>query len=84
MRPRFALGMIYVMAFFALYCVALITPQLWHVLQTVPTGPEQERVAQELAKRAIQPRLLLALGLAIGTTAIGMAKGWLPGTRPPV
>ena len=43
-KPRFTLGILYVMAFFFVYCFALAGPALWNVLQTVPPGPETSRV----------------------------------------
>jgi ABC-type Fe3+ transport system permease subunit len=80
-KPRFTLGIIYVMAFFFAYCFALAGPALWEVLTTVPPGPEQEALASRATQEALQSRLWIALAAAVATTALGMAKGWLPGTR---
>ena len=82
-QPRFTLGLFYLAVFFILYCLALIAPELWKVLQTHPPGPEQEQAAAEVAQRAIRGRLLLAVLGALATTAIGSTLGWLPGMRPP-
>ena len=82
-QPRFTLGLFYLAVFFILYCLALIAPALWNVLRTVPPGPELEQAAAEVAKTAIQGRLLLALMGSLATTALGSKLGWLPGMRPP-
>lgn len=83
LQPRFTLGILYILVFFFVYCFVLVAPALIEVLRTVPPGPEQERLAAEAAQRAIQPRLWIALALAVATGAFGMAKGLLPGTRAP-
>jgi len=81
-RPRFTLGVIYLMGFFFVYCFALAAPALWEVLRTVPPGPEQEEIAARAAQQAVQSRVWIALLAAVATTGIGMAKGLLPGTAP--
>lgn len=81
LQPRFTLGIIYILLFFFIYCFLLVTPSLIEVLRTVPPGPEQEEIAREVAREAIQPRLWIALALAVATTAIGVSRGLLPGTR---
>jgi hypothetical protein len=80
-KPRFTLGLIYLMGFFFAYCFALAGPALWDVLQTVPPGPEQEALASQAAQEAVQSKLWIAFAAAVVTTAAGMAKGLLPGTR---
>ncbi len=82
-QPRFTVGLFYLAGFFFLYCLALIAPALWQVLQTVAPGPEQEQAAADAARKAIRGRLLLALLAALVTTALGGKAGWLPGMRPP-
>jgi ABC-type sulfate transport system permease component len=82
MKPRFTLGILYLFAFFFLYCFLLVAPALWEVLQTTPVGPEQEEVAARVAKEAIQPHLWIAFVAAVATVALGMGRGVLPGTRP--
>lgn len=81
LQPRFTLGMLYILIFFFVYCFALIAPELIEVMRSVPTGPDQERIAQEVAREAVRPRLWLALALAVTTGALGIATGVLPGTR---
>lgn len=81
-RPRFTLGVIYLMGFFFAYCFALAAPALWQVLRTVPPGPEQQEIAAQAAQQAVQSRLWIALLAAAATTGIGLAKGLLPGTAP--
>jgi hypothetical protein len=82
-QPRFTIGLFYLAGFFFLYCLVILAPDLWHVLQTVPPGPEQEQAAAEVARQAIRGKLLLALMAALATTAIGGRAGWLPGMRGP-
>ena len=82
-RPRFSLGLFYLAGFFFLYCLIFIAPELWHVMQAVPPGPDQEKAAADAAQQAIRGRLLLALMASLATTALGSKAGWLPGMRPP-
>jgi hypothetical protein len=63
------------------WALVLIAPTLWHVMQTVPPGPELERAAQEAAREAARPRLLLALALALVTVVLGARSRVLPGIR---
>jgi hypothetical protein len=80
-RPVAMLGLLYFAAFFLAYCMLLVMPELMEVLETVPTGPEQEAAARDLAKEAIRPHLLLAFALALATTALGAHYKKLPGFR---
>jgi len=82
-QPRFTVGLFYLAGFFFLYCLVLIAPQLWSVLQSVPPGPDQERLAAEAAREAIRGKLLIALFASLATTALGGRVGWLPGMRAP-
>ena len=83
-QPRFTVGLFYLAGFFFLYCLVLIAPELWQVLQAVAPGPEQEQAAAEAARKAVRGRLLPALLAALVTTALGGKAGWLPGLRPPL
>ena len=67
--------------FFLAWCMALVLPELMEVLETVPTGPEQEEAAYELAREAVRPRLYVAFALGLGTTALGAYYKLLPGFR---
>ncbi|MGH0031792.1 MAG: hypothetical protein ACQGVC_18545 [Myxococcota bacterium] len=81
MRPRFTLGMLYLFAFFFLFCLLLVAPALWEVLHSMPPGPEMEAAANRAAREAMQGKMLLAFALATAATGAGMYTGWLPGTR---
>jgi hypothetical protein len=81
-QPRFTLGLFYLFAFFILYCLILVAPELYDVARTVPVGPEQEQAAQEAVRQAVRPRLPIALAAAVLTTALAGRAGWLPGMRP--
>ncbi len=82
-QPRFTLSLLYLFGFFLLYCLLFIAPELYEVLRNVPTGPEQEQAAQEVARRAVRPRLPFALAAALVTTVAAARAGWLPGMRRP-
>ena len=81
MRPRFTLGMLYLFAFFFLFCLILVGPALWEVFQNIPPGPEQEEAARVAAQEAIRGKLHIAFGLATLAAGAGMYKGWLPGPQ---
>jgi hypothetical protein len=80
-RPRFTLTILYFCAFLLLFCAALALPALFEVWRTLPPGPEQEAAAREAARRAVGPRLPIAVLAALATTAIGLAARVLPGLR---
>lgn len=79
--PRFTLSLLYLFGFFLLYCLILVAPALFEVAATVPPGPEQQRVAEQVAKEAVQPKLWLAMVAAVATTGLGIYARALPGLR---
>jgi ABC-type uncharacterized transport system permease subunit len=81
-RPRFTLSVLYLFGFFFLYCLLLVAPSLWEVLRTVPTGPEQQEAAQQVAREVIRPRLWIAVVLSAVTTILGAHYRVLPGIAP--
>jgi hypothetical protein len=82
-RPSFTLALVYVVAFFLLYAFLLIMPELTAVLRDVAPGPEQERIAQEVARDAFAPRALWALLLALCSVGLGGYLQVLPGLKRP-
>jgi hypothetical protein len=80
-RPSFTLALVYLLAFFVVFSLLLIMPELMGVLRDVAPGPEQERVAQEVARQAFGPRALYALGLALAAVGRGSDRRVLPGLR---
>jgi hypothetical protein len=82
-QPRFTLGMLYLFGFFFVFCLLLIAPSLFEVLQEIPTGPAQQAAAERIAREAIQPRLWMAVGLSATTTILGAHYRLLPGFRDP-
>ena len=80
-RPRFTIGIAYLVGFFFLYAVLLLVPALTDVLATVPPGPEQEEVAKEVAQRTFRPLLPVAAGLSLISTLLGAFFEILPGLR---
>ena len=81
LRPSFTLALFYLAGFFLLFSFLLILPELLSVLDRVPAGPEQQRVAQQVAREAVRPRLLPALLLAMGAVGLGSYLRLLPGLR---
>ena len=80
-QPHATLAILYLFAFFLLYCFILVAPALWQVLVSVPPGPEQQAVAEQIARETLRPRLLLAFLAALASVAFGTWKRILPGTR---
>jgi hypothetical protein len=83
-QPRFTLGLLYVAGFFFLFCLLWVAPPLLDLFQRLPPGatPEEEqRMASELARRVVQPRLGIAFAAALVATAVGAYAGILPGLR---
>lgn len=80
-QPRFTVSILYLLGFFFLYCLLLVAPALWEVLQGVPTGPEQQVAAEAAARGVGSTRLWLAMGLSGVTTILGAHYRVLPGLR---
>ncbi len=80
-RPRFLLSLMYLAAFFVFYCFVLMAPELFEVLQSVPTGPEQERLAEQVARETLAPRLPVAIALSLATVGLAAYYQRLPGLR---
>lgn len=74
--------LLYVAAFFVLYCLLFALPDLVRLAITTPPGPEQEELAKQLAYTAVRPKLLIVFVAAVATVAAGAYTGWLPGLRP--
>ena len=66
-----------------LFAFLLILPDLLAVLRDIPPGPEQEQMAREVARQAAKPRLLWAVGLALGAVGLGAYLEVLPGLKRP-
>ena len=82
-QPRFTLSLLYVAAFFFLFCMVLVAPSLYEVWQTVPAGPEQQEEAKRLAQEVVQPKLRIAFVAAVAATALGAYTRVLPGMKAP-
>jgi hypothetical protein len=82
-RPSFTLAVVYLLAFFFLFAFLLILPELLAVLRDVEPGPEQERVAQQVAREAFAPRAPYAVLLALASVGLGSYLRVLPGLRRP-
>jgi hypothetical protein len=81
-RPRALVGLLYFAALFLVFAMILILPELLPVLDALPPGPEQEALAEEVARNAARPRLPYAFLLALLTIALGAYYRVLPGLRP--
>jgi hypothetical protein len=80
-RPQFTLSLLYVFAFFFLFCLMIVAPALYEVWQTMPPGPEQEAAAERAARTAMGSRSYVALFAAVAVTAVGAYARALPGLR---
>ncbi len=77
------MALLYVGGFFLVFAFLLILPELLAVLRDVPPGPEQERIAREVAQQAAAPRLPWAVGLAVAAVGLGSYLQVLPGLKRP-
>ena len=80
-RPRFTIGIAYLVGFFFLYAILLLIPAMTDVLANVAPGPEQEEIAKEVAQRTFRPLLPVAAGLSLISTLLGAFFEILPGLR---
>ena len=80
-RPRFTIGVAYLVGFFFLYAILMLIPAMTDVLASVPPGPEQEEIAKDLARRTFAPLLPVAAGLSLISTLLGAFFEILPGLR---
>jgi hypothetical protein len=80
-QPRFVLSLLYLAAFFVFYCFVLMAPQLIEVLNTVPTGPEQQELAEQVARETLAPRLPIVIALTLVTLGVLGYYQRLPGLR---
>ncbi|TDI25757.1 MAG: hypothetical protein E2P06_04070 [Acidobacteria bacterium] len=81
-RPRFTLGIFYLLGVFFLYAMLLVMPEMIQALKTIPPGPEQQEAVTNMLQANMRPRLGIALVAAIATVLGGAVKGCLPGLRP--
>lgn len=80
-RPHFLLLVLYVIGLFFAIALLLILPELLKVLAEVPTGPEQQEAAQQVAREAARPKILPAFLISLLVTAAGAYLEILPGFR---
>ncbi|MFP6562883.1 MAG: hypothetical protein VCC02_00965 [Myxococcota bacterium] len=80
-RPRFTLGLLYLVGFFFFFSILLLVPALVDVLENVPPGPEQEAIAKQVARHTVRPLLPVAAGLSLLSTLLGAHFEVLPGMR---
>jgi len=82
-RPSFTLAVLYLIGFFFLFAFLLILPELLAVLRDVEPGPEQQRVAEQVARDAFAPRAVYAVVLSLASVGLGSYLRILPGLRRP-
>lgn len=81
-RPVAILGLLYFAAFFCLFGLLLVVPEMLNVLESTPTNPEEQEAAAKAAVHAVfRPRMPYAFLLALLTTAAGARFRLLPGFR---
>lgn len=72
---------IYLLAFFVVFCFIFIMPSLLGLLGAMEPGPQQEEAAKLAAQRAMQGKVLPAAVLAVLATGAGAYYQVLPGLR---
>ena len=82
-RPSFTLALLYLVGFFFLFAFLLILPELLAVLRDSPPGPDQQRIAEQVAREAFAPRALYAVVLSVTCVGLGSYLRILPGVRRP-
>jgi hypothetical protein len=84
LRPRVTLGLLYLFAFFLLYALLLVVPELSALAR--PAAPADEAALEQAAFEAAQHafsrgRMLVALLAALATVVVAGRARWLPGLR---
>jgi len=74
---------LYFCAFVFLYCLAMVSPALFQIASAPVSGAEQQKLAEEAARRGLEGRLWIAVAAATATTGLGIWARVLPGLRPP-
>ncbi len=77
-RPRFTIGIFYLVVFFFLFAFLQVLPELIALLE-MPPGPDQERAALEATRSASNP--LAAALLSLVATSLGSYYRILPGMK---
>ena len=77
-RPRFSIGIFYLILFFFVFSFLQVLPELLALLE-MPPGAEQEQAALEAARESSSP--LTALLLSLAATSLGSYYQVLPGMK---
>jgi hypothetical protein len=85
-QPRFTLLLLYFFAFFVFFCLLLALPALLEGLRSLPPGngpltEEEKALAADIARRALEGRLVYALIATTVALGIGLWTRALPGLR---
>lgn len=88
-RPRFTLSLIYLFAFFFLFCLVMVVPALFEVQQGLPPDVDTNPAAGEAARQAfaeatqaaLRGRLWIAVVASVLATVLGAHYRKLPGLR---
>jgi hypothetical protein len=82
-RPRFTLMLVYLAAFFLIYALLLVAPELASVASDAGSLPPEELQARahEAAQQAMRGKAVIALVLALATVGLGTWRRFLPGMR---
>lgn len=78
-RPRFTIGVLYLVGFFFLFSFLQVLPELIGLLRDMQPGPEQQAEAERVAREGSSP--LIALLLSVAATSLGSYLKVLPGMR---
>jgi hypothetical protein len=81
-RPVAILGLLYFAAFFFLFGLLLVVPEMARVLEDTPGSPEEQEAAAKASVHAIfRPRMPFAIFFALLGTGAGAHFKLLPGFR---
>lgn len=76
------MGLLYVFAFFVVYVMLWMGPELLEILGTTAPGPAQQRLAEETVQESLgRTELLIALVASLATVALGARFQFLPGLK---
>jgi hypothetical protein len=78
-RPRFTIGIVYLVIFFVLFSFLQVLPSLLDLLAELPPGPAQEKAAERIMREGSSP--LISLVLSLAATSLGSYFQVLPGMR---
>jgi hypothetical protein len=78
-RPRFTIGIFYLVIFFFAFSFIQLLPDLIGIMTEMPPGPAQQHAAERVAREGSSP--LISAVLSLIATSLGSYFEVLPGMR---